>query len=290
MSKVFQALRLAGSAVPELGLRPVEAEEASGGLAKQIDGRKPGLEKRPPSPVRALSLDVSHYAPLLAPESVDLRAAEEYRIVRTKIAQHPAGPSMIVVSSPGTGDGKTVTAINLAAMLALKNDERVLLVDGDLRCSTVHSRLGTPQSPGLAEVLAHKSELEDALLQVAELPNLYILPAGEAEGAPTELLDSVGWSALTGRLREHFTRVIVDSPPIHSVADYELISEACDGVILVVRPDHTSRSLCLSALSKARKKLIGVLINGASDWFLWRQHSSSYYYRHGKDLKKSAKK
>ncbi len=236
---------------------------------------------------RTLSLRVSDSSPLLSPDSGDRLAAEQYRMLRTRILQHPAAPSMIVVSSPGSGDGKTVTAINLAGTLALKGEGRVLLVDGDLRRSAIHTCLLAPRSPGLAEVLAGDCTLEEALLEVEELPSLSILPAGKTVGNPAELLDSSSWVSLAGQLREQFARIVIDSPPVQAVADYDLMASVADGILLVVRPDHTNRRQAKIALGKVKQKLLGVLINDAADWFLWKQYSSGYaYYRHAEDAAK----
>lgn len=236
--------------------------------AAQMEGRK-------------VSFRISDSSPLLSPEHEDRRAAEEYRIIRTRIFHHLPGASITVISSPGMGDGKTVTAINLAAALAHKSEDKVILIDGDLRLSKVHERLGIPKTPGLAEVLAGKCTLDDAMLQVQQLPNFFVLPAGQAEANPTELLDSSNWRRLLARLREEFRRTIIDSPPAEAVADYDLIASSCDGVVLVVRPDHTSRPLLSSALAKVKGKLIGVLINDVEDWFLWRRESPGYRYYQG---------
>jgi len=65
---------------------------------------------------------------------------------------------------------------------------------------------------------------------------------------------------------------------VEAVADYDLIAACCDGVVLVVRPDHTSRPLLARALTRVKGKLIGVLINDVEDWFLWRHGSPSYHY------------
>jgi protein-tyrosine kinase len=236
---------------------------------------------------RVVSLRISDSAPLLSADSEDRMAAEQYRKLRTKILQYPATLSMIVVSSPGSGDGKTVSAINLAGILALKGEGRVLLVDGDLRRSAVHVRLQIPRSPGLADVLAGECTLEEALLEVEELPSLCILPAGRATGNPAELFDSSSWVALASRMREQFARIVVDSPPVQAVADYDLMAEVADGTLLVVRPDRTNRRHCNVALEKVKHKLIGVLINDAADWFLWKQYSSGYaYYRQSPDSAK----
>jgi capsular exopolysaccharide synthesis family protein len=249
-------------------------------------------DTRPQAGVRLVSFQISDSRPLLSPKREDRRSAEQYRIIRTRIFHQLPGSSITVIASPGMGDGKTVTAVNLAAALAHKSEDKVILIDADLRLSKVHERLGIPKTPGLAEVLSGACTLEEAMLRVEQLPNFYVLPAGQAEANPTELLDSSNWRALLARLREEFRRTIVDSPPVEAVADYDLIAASCDGVVLVVRPDHTSRPLLARALTKVKGKLIGVLINDVEDWFLWKRGSPSYHYYQnspGKEAPKAAK-
>ena len=251
----------------------------------------PGLaDMRTAARVRSVSLRISDSSPLLSPQREDRRAAEQYRIIRTRIFHQVPGSSVTVICSPGIGDGKTVTSVNLAAALAHKSEDKVILVDADLRLSKVHERLGIPKTPGLAEVLSGTCTLEDAMLRVEQLPNFCVLPAGQAEVNPTELLDCSNWRALLARFREEFRRTIVDSPPVEAVADFELIAAICDGVVLVVRPDHTSRPLLASALAKVKGKLTGVLINDVEDWFLWKRGSPSYhYYQNGSPSKNGHK-
>src|ERR1700722_19207109 len=102
---------------------------------------------------RTLNLLIPAPSPLLPFEDGQWRPSEQYRILRTKINQHPKQPHLIVVSSPAPGDGKSVTAINTAAALSLKKEGGVLLLDADLRKSAIHVQLGLPESPGLADVL-----------------------------------------------------------------------------------------------------------------------------------------
>lgn len=264
-----------------------ETREAASG---PLQSEAAALNSWPAKPKRTLSLRISDSAPLLPPDSGDRLAAEQYRKLRTRILQHPAAPTMIIVSSPGSGDGKTITAINLAGILALKGEGRVLLVDGDLRRSAIHTRLFAPQSPGLAEALAGECTLEEALLEVEELPNLSILTAGRAAGNPAELFDSSSWVSLAAQFREQFTRIVIDSPPVPAVADYDLMADVADGTLLVVRPDHTNRRQFKTALGKVKPKLLGLLINDAADWFLWKQYSSGYaYYRRSADVAKVKK-
>jgi capsular exopolysaccharide synthesis family protein len=189
---------------------------------------------------------------------------------------------VIVISSPASGDGKSVTAINTAGALSLKSEAAVLLLDADLRKPVMHKQLGLPQSPGLADVLAGACALEDALVHTKEFPNLYAMPSGTTSGNPVELLDSQQWRAVCTRLRGMFRYVIIDSPPVAAVADYALIQDVCDGVILVVRPDWTNRDLCRQSLDLVPKaKFLGVLLNCVPDWPLAGRGGADYYYYGG---------
>jgi receptor protein-tyrosine kinase len=233
---------------------------------------------------RTVALRVAAPSPLLPFGEGQWRPSEQYRILRTKIVHHPIDPRLIVVTSPGPGDGKSVTAINSAAALSLKSESRVLLLDGDLRKSAMDRLLGLPESPGLSEVLVGAAMLEDAIVRTREFPNLYILGAGKASVNPVELLDSSVWRGVCSRLREQFRYVVVDSPPVGAVADYELIQEACDGVILVVRPDYTHRDLCKRALDVIPKaKFLGVLMNCVPEWGPGQHAGADYYYYSGEN-------
>jgi capsular exopolysaccharide synthesis family protein len=206
-------------------------------------------------------------------------AVEQYRIARTKIAHHPLKPRLIVVTSPSPGDGKTVSAINLATTFALRSDANVLLVEADFRRSCVAKLLGIAEGPGIANVLNGECELNDAMVRAEQFPRLCVLPAGTSSVNPTELLDTPKWRLLCDTFRERFAFAIFDAPPAAAVADYELIEAGCDGVILVVRPDHTDRNLFRMAQKLvAREKMLGVLMNGADDWFLWKTAEPYYQY------------
>jgi capsular exopolysaccharide synthesis family protein len=241
-------------------------------------------------PRRVLPVRLSAISPLLAPADGLYYAAEQYRIVRTKVAQLLTKPFRLVITSPGISDGKTVTAVNLATAMALRSGERTLLIDADLRRAGVHRLLQAPLEPGLTNVLAGTCQLEEAMFTIEELPGFYALPAGRPHGNPTELLDSSRWRALAETVRRHFAQVIVDCPPVEVVADFDLVAAVCDGVALVVRPDHTDRTLCLAAIAKLRPKLVGVLINAAPEWFLWKKSvQHEYYYRQASEGGRRAK-
>lgn len=299
MSKIFEALNRAQGELPEL-VRPVLTQEGSVGsgvLAVEAPGT--GAAQPEPASVHAAAeapcprvfdtqtrtqrFRIPAPSPLLPFVGGDWHASEQYRILRTKVLQHPAQPRMIVISSPGPGDGKTVTAVNLAATFSLKSEGNVLLVDADFRRSSIHALLGLPKAPGLADVLTGTCALEDALVRSEELSNLYVLTAGEPQCNPAELLDSSRWGALLATLRSLFRNVIVDCPPVAAVTDYDLIQANCDGVILVMRPDHTRRDLCFKALASVPKeKLIGVVLNSVPKWMAGNS-APSYYYYSGKE-------
>ncbi|HYV63253.1 MAG TPA: CpsD/CapB family tyrosine-protein kinase, partial [Bryobacteraceae bacterium] len=153
-----------------------------------------------------------------------------------------------------------------------------LLIDADFRRASVSRMLGLPVEPGLANVLSGAETLQAAIVRVSQSPNLYVLAAGTGRANPAELLDSGLWRALCTTARERFSFVIVDTPPIAAVADYDLIQAHCDGVILVVRPDHTDRTLCKKSFEMVpQEKRLGVVLNCASPWFLWKTQESYYY-------------
>jgi capsular exopolysaccharide synthesis family protein len=228
-----------------------------------------------PVEIRTVPLDPG--APVLLFDDQHRKASEQYRMIRTRIVQHPLRPKVITVSSGSPGDGKTFNSINLAGVLSLKDDSRVLLVDGDLRRSSVAKTLGISESPGLGEVLRRTATLRSALVRIEGFPNLYVLPAGAPEDHPSELLDSPAWPALVDIFRSRFSYTIVDAPPVAAVADYSLIQAPCDGVVLVVRQDHSNRAAFNKALEAVQpNKRIGVILNSSQDW--WLAKTAGYYY------------
>ena len=311
MSKIFQALRKTQGEMADLALPMVESEQASASEAAEAvhgaaiteeaeslpeieplyseDGDEPGETERrrqaasdsplaTPGDWRTLPVRIPVDAPILPFQAGHSREGEQYRIARTKIIQHPNQPRLIVVSSAGPGDGKTVNAINLAGALALKSDSQVILVEADMRRPGIASLFGLPAQPGLSEYLSGKCSFDDMIVRVEQFPNLSVVPAGRAGANPTELLDSQRWSAACEEFRRRSRFAIFDAPPIGTVADYDLIEANCDGVVYIVRPDCTNRKACLESLASISKdKLIGVLINCAQDWFLWKTQDRYYY-------------
>ncbi len=258
---------------------PVSASSAPASFSSQrpsevVEPR----ESRAASRIRVVKARPLANLPVLPFDGTHPASAEQYRIIRTKIVQHPLQPKLLAVSSPGAGDGKTVSSLNLAGALSLKGEMKVLLVETDFRRSSFCQLLQLPDDPGLIDVLARKCTLEDAVMEIEQLPNLFVLGAGEFRADATELLDSPYGRAIFQTLRKKFHYVVCDCPPIGSIADYDVIQAVADGIVVVLRPDHTNRGAALEILSALPKeKMLGVVMNHVKPWFLWRDGRASYY-------------
>lgn len=282
MSKIFEALRktegeMAEMAKAVLGEGTAAATAPQGSSENTVPGEpapNPTLERS--DTVRSVSVELLPESPVLPFHGIENQSAQQYRMIRTKISHHPAHPKIILISSPMASDGKTISAINLAAVFSLQEQVRVLLMDCDFGRSSATKLLNVPAAPGTIEVLRNEVSLEAALVRFDKFPNLYMMAPGHRATNAAELLASPQWSALLDICRSEFDFVIMDAPPVGSAAEYELLQLACDGVVLVVRQDHTNRQLWKRALDTVPKsKQLGVVLNCAKNWFLWKTHS--YY-------------
>ena len=200
-------------------------------------------------------------------------AAEKYRFlahrIRMKKQQKPI--TKVLITSAIPGEGKTVTAANLAIVLA-RNGRRVLLVDGDLREPDIHNVLGIPSQPGLGEVLAGEASLEQALRCIDPL-GLYCLPAGHPHANPVPLLEGTALRNTLVAAEGAFEWVIMDSPPLNLLADAHCIASMADGVLLVVRWNVTPREELDHALTALKGlPLLGLVLNG------YDEPRQGYYY------------
>ena len=193
---------------------------------------------------------------------------DAYRTIRTSLLlSRPGGPprSMLVASGLD-GEGKTTTAVNLAAAFAQLGGS-VVVVDADLRRPACHQALGLSASPGLAEVLAGQAAIDDVLETVPGL-RLSLLPAGDTPPNPTELLGSDEMRTLLGTLAERFDYVFLDSPAVLAVPDAMVLSTLVDGVVLVGRGRRTPRRVLAKVRDRfqyARAPLLGIVLNGGEE-------------------------
>jgi len=198
----------------------------------------------------------------IAPHS---QVAEQYRALRARVAQREelSPLRVIAITSPGTGEGKSVTAANLAIAMAQEFQRSILLMDADLRAPVVHSLFGISDRPGLSEVLSGEATLDEALLVLPEL-NLTVLPAGAIPEYPSELLGSAAMRRTLDVLRMRFDRVVVDLPGVLPLADVRTVAPMIDGIVLVVRVGVTHRPAVDEALTTFdQQKVLGLVLNEA---------------------------
>lgn len=269
----------------ETSTTAVEAADFSGPMQPQVETptewSHPTQINEPvdSSPYRTVRLTIPKDGPFFPFDGVDPRVAEQYRILRTAILLHPGKPKVIAISSGSSGDGKTLTSINFAGILAMKDDVKVLIVEADLRKCSLGATLGIDSAPGLAEVLDGQVSIEQAIVRAEQLPNFYILTCGDVKLNPAELLDSPQFRQFVEDARQQFSYIVFDTTPAAAVADFKLVMQACDGVLMVVRPEHTEREAFQRAFELIpEKKWLGAVINAFDDWFLWNKMDRNYYY------------
>lgn len=203
--------------------------------------------------------------------------AEEYRKLKealVKMTKRDRFDNLIAVTSPTAGEGKSMTAINLAASLAGEYDHTVLLVDADLRRPTVHKYLGLGAGKGLSDCMREGLDVGELLIRTG-IGKLSVLPAGTPLPNPVELFSS---EAMRGLFREMKTRysdryIIVDTPPVLPFAETRSVASIVDGVILVVKEGMPSLDQVEEAIEALDRKVLGIVYNGAH-----LQSRSSYYY------------
>ena len=210
------------------------------------------------------------------------RLAESYRSIRTALLLSSADSPVktIAVTSAMPGEGKTVSAANLAVTLA-QSGKTVLVVDADLRRPRQHRIFKVKNTFGLTTYLTDSVEIKD-VVKSTEIPNLFLVNAGPVPPNPAELLGSDKMARFIRMMSEESDFVIFDLPPMLEISDALVLGAKVDGMVLVVHGDKTSRE----ALKKAREKLdllkirtIGVVINNVT----LPQHGAYYYkdYYHG---------
>jgi protein-tyrosine kinase len=189
-------------------------------------------------------------------------AAEQYRLLRTRLEgrEHGRRSQLILVTSPGGGDGKTITSANLALTMAQEFQHTVALIEADLRRPALAALFGVRAEPGLVDVLVGAATLEDALVAVPG-HNLVVLPAGVASGRTTELLASSMMSHVADTLRARFHRIVIDTSPV-TLADTHVLARLADGVLFVVRAGITPMPALEHALDGLdRERVIGIVLN-----------------------------
>jgi protein-tyrosine kinase len=259
------------------------------GKRQGAEGAHDGLEPGPSQGPAAEGLDgvEEHLVSLLTPTSFE---AEQYRALRYMIEQlnKNADLRVLAVTSPAVGDGKTLTAINLAGTIAQAPDVRVLLVEADLRKPGIANLLGLARrgGPGLVDAILDPSISVDDVVRLRPPFNLSILPGGSPQLSPYEMLKSPRLAELLEEIRRRYDYVVLDTPPLILFPDCRVLQRHIDGLLMIVAAHKTPRKLVEDALNIVdRSKIIGLVFNGDNrprlgyhDYFLYNQPPD----KHGK--------
>ncbi len=194
---------------------------------------------------------------------------DAYGILRTQVLQRLREKqwNALAVTSPGTNEGKTLTAINLAISLAREVDYTVLLVDADLRQPSVHTYFGIHPERGLGDYLVGDIPLAELLIHPSGIGRFVILPGGKSLENSSEMLNSPKMARLVEELKTRYSSRIVlfDLPPLLSTADTLAFSPYVDAALLVIEEGKTPAPEIERAteLLAQNTNLIGTVLNKA---------------------------
>jgi protein-tyrosine kinase len=208
-------------------------------------------------------------------------AAEAYRSLRTSLAFTgvDGGLKVMVVTSPGPGDGKTTTACNLAISLA-QSGKRVLLMDADLRKPSIAHNFNLANTVGLTHLLTGEENMDSTLRQPTGMENLFVLTNGRIPPNPAELLGSRKMLVLIATLKERFDMVVIDAPPAAHLTDATILGSISDGALLVISAGEShieSTRLAKKKLETAQVHILGTVFTKMPV----KGHGSYYYYYAG---------
>lgn len=211
-------------------------------------------------------------------EEISGREREVYRTLRSNIEFTGIENRVIAVTSFAPNDGKSTVSYELASAFA-ENGKKTLLIDADLRKSVLLNRLGIQEEvKGLSHVLSGQCNINDVICATNK-PNFYMISAGVFPTNPTELLGNERFAKLIKAVKDVFTYVIIDTPPIGSVIDAAVIAKQCDGSVLVLKSDAISRSAAKSAVEQIQSSnpnILGIVLNKVD------VKATSYYGKYGK--------
>jgi capsular exopolysaccharide synthesis family protein len=202
-------------------------------------------------------------------------AAEAFRLlgVRLRHLRRDRPLKKVLITSTIPQEGKSMVAANLACTLALRTQQRTLVLEGDLRRPSLSQMFGLGRNPGISECLEGDRSLTTSIYHL-EGPNIWILPAGSAPSNALELLQSGRLSSLMDQLTALFDWIIIDSPPILPLADTSVWMRLADGILLTTRQGTTEKRQMQRGLEALEsKKVIGALVNSSK-----HAAAGDYYY------------
>jgi capsular exopolysaccharide synthesis family protein len=290
MSRIFEALQRSESersgtttAPPSLATELLQAVERKSGNPAAHDFATSelvtnDLGRGELSHFQSLPVFLPPDSKLICLTAQESFGAEKFRFlgVRLRQLQQSRPLKKLLVTSTIPEEGKSTVSANLAAILARKQQPKILLLEGDLRRPSLGRQFGLGSIPGLSEWLQGDPRPIEHIYRL-EGPNLWFLPAGRPPENPLELMQSGRLAELLDQLSTWFDWIIIDSPPVLPLADTSVWARLADGILLVTREGTTKRRMLergLQALEQS--KLLGAVVNSSSN-----TDHSNYYQRYG---------
>lgn len=257
-----------------IGLSAVVGLMLAGGIAFLIEYVDDTI-RTPEDIERILKLPVIGYIGDISAnqgESVDVHVlkyprspiSEAFRSLRTNLEFTNVDHALkkILVTSTGPGEGKTMIAVNLAAIIA-QGGKRVLLLDADMRRPRVHKIFGISNRIGLSTLFRGNMSVRSAMRTIDDMENVFVITSGSLPPNPAELLATAKMDNILREAGEHVDVIIVDSPP-SLVADFQVLATKLDGVLMVVQPGHTRADAAFAMLERLGRvdgSMLGVVLN-----------------------------
>lgn len=219
---------------------------------------------------------------------VPFAVVEAYKTIRTNLTflLSSSENKVFGITSPDAGDGKSTTAINMAIAFSQFGD-KVLLIDADMRRSSVHKKLKIENNAGLSGVLAGFNNWEEVVTNISD--SLDVITAGQVPPNPSELLGSARFEKLVEEVGQKYSYVIIDTPPIDVVSDALVIAPHTAGLVLVVKDQVTSTDAIkrtIEAAKFANINILGAVMNGANPKsgrrYGYRKYGKYGYRKYGK--------
>jgi capsular exopolysaccharide synthesis family protein len=229
-------------------------------------------------PFQSLSVSLPPHSRLICLTAKDSLGAEKFRFLGVRLRQFQQGRPLkkVLITSTIPEEGKSTISGNLAATLARKQKQKILLLEGDLRRPSLCHQFGLSKLPGLSEWLQGPPG-PIANIYYLEGPGFWFLPAGHPPDNPLELMQSGRLSELMDRLTAGFDWIVIDSPPVLPLADTTVWTRVADGILLVTREGTTEKRQLVRGLQVLEQsKLLGVVLNSSKN-----TDHKNYYQRYG---------
>ena len=275
--------------LPELGIVP--AEVSSGRLRLRYgDGNSKRRQEAAKQPLVRIAGDPASLPG--QPARIELATwqrkpsvvAESFRAILVSIlfsGENGARPRVMAITSANPSEGKSTVVSNLGIAVAEVN-QKVLLIDADLRKPRLHDVFGLKNDNGLSDLLRSKDSVSAALaaaIQQTDVPDLYVMTSGSKTSAATSLLYSNRMPELLQKLRTEFETIFIDTPPMLQIPDARVLGRMVDRVILVVRAGKTTRDAAMAARQRFFEdgtQMLGTVLN---DWNPKRSPNGYYGYQ-----------